>query len=228
MFLSVRAGSLQIGHKPACIMYCPLPDTSFHSSLGGVVDEREKHSLYNPIGQSSISGMKVTSPEQDRDEVWAAWPSSHECSPCCDGEGTQTLVTWGAEPSLGSQGQQDQNWESNSGCQKPGGPGKIQEARCKAGQGKRLILNSLTVMRALENGIPFASQRTWQDQALSRLSTSLSLSLHLGQWKWSFLPPIVAMKTKGHLTSFLSLMFFCCLFRFYQVFSNLVETLTPS
>lgn len=72
MFLRVLALNPITGHKPPCIMYSLLPDTSCHSSLGGDMDQGEKHRLYNPVGQSSILGMKVMSPQQDRDEVWAA------------------------------------------------------------------------------------------------------------------------------------------------------------
>lgn len=74
--------------------------------------------------------------------------------------------------------------------------------------------------------------RCCQPKGMARSGPGLTLNLSesvsaFWPMEMVILPPVMAVKSRGRLTSFLSLIFLCS-FRFYQIFSNLIETLTPS
>lgn len=72
-------------------------------------------------------------------------------------------------------GQQDRNWESSTGCQKPGRSEKIQEAQCKAGQGKEFTLNSATEdMRASKDRLLYGRPKGMTEPGLRQ---SLSMKM---------------------------------------------------
>lgn len=156
--------------------------------------EREKHRLCNPIGLSCISGTEVRVP-------WARWGlgsltwQPHKESSLWQGRNTES-AHWGVwnEPQI--TGQQDRNWESNSGCQKPGRSGEIPGARYKAGQGKGFTLNSASDIKASENRLLPCQPEARTGPGLRQILSLTQSGLHPHQWKWSFLPPTTTMKIR--------------------------------